>query len=140
MQGFVGQQLTGPQSASKPHAGSASHEAGANAEQPGSTAAQLIPELVATPGTDVTVFQRTAQWIARASNKSYGEAERERVCGNLVRRAGCVVGDEQGAALDALQRLHGTRCGRVSPENGPVQVEQKAVVTRSEGFHVRPTR
>lgn len=37
----------------------------------GSTAVQVIPELIKTIGTDVTVFQRTAQWIVEAPNHDY---------------------------------------------------------------------
>ncbi len=44
----------------------------------GSSAAQLIPELINTPGTDVTVFQRTAQWLVEAKNKAYSEADKQR--------------------------------------------------------------
>jgi cation diffusion facilitator CzcD-associated flavoprotein CzcO len=41
----------------------------------GSTAAQFIPELINTEGTDVTVFQRTAQWITKAENKPYTQKD-----------------------------------------------------------------
>jgi len=44
----------------------------------GSTAAQCIPELINTEGTDVTVFQRTAQWLVEAKNKSYTEQDKKR--------------------------------------------------------------
>ncbi len=44
----------------------------------GSSAAQLIPELIDTQGTDVTVFQRTAQWIVKTENKPYSDADKDR--------------------------------------------------------------
>lgn len=44
----------------------------------GSSAAQLIPELINTSGTDVTVFQRTAQWLVDAPNRAYSETDRQR--------------------------------------------------------------
>lgn len=44
----------------------------------GSTAAQCIPELINTEGTDVTVFQRTAQWLVEANNKPYTEDDKQR--------------------------------------------------------------
>lgn len=44
----------------------------------GSSAAQLIPELINTPGTDVTVFQRTPQWLVEAKNKPYTDAQKKR--------------------------------------------------------------
>lgn len=47
----------------------------------GSTASQLIPELINTEGTDVTVFQRTAQWIIHTPNPPFSERTR-----NLFRR------------------------------------------------------
>jgi len=37
----------------------------------GSTASQIIPELINSEGTKVTVFQRTPQWIVHADNKDY---------------------------------------------------------------------
>jgi cation diffusion facilitator CzcD-associated flavoprotein CzcO len=42
----------------------------------GSTACQAIPELIDLPGTDVTVFQRTPQWIVPVSNRAFTEAEK----------------------------------------------------------------
>lgn len=42
----------------------------------GSSATQLIPEMINTPGTDVTVFQRTPQWIVDAPNKPYSEQDK----------------------------------------------------------------
>lgn len=44
----------------------------------GSTAAQVIPELVNTGGTQVHVFQRTPQWIVNVPDKKYNEADREK--------------------------------------------------------------
>lgn len=44
----------------------------------GSSAAQLIPELINTPNTDVTVFQRTAQWLVKAENRAYTDADKAR--------------------------------------------------------------
>lgn len=43
----------------------------------GSSAAQLIPELINSPGTDVTVFQRTAQWLVEAKNKPYSDKQQQ---------------------------------------------------------------
>jgi len=43
----------------------------------GSTAAQIIPELIKLPNTDVTVFQRTPQWIVHAENKDYSAAQKQ---------------------------------------------------------------
>lgn len=42
----------------------------------GSTATQLIPELINTEGSDVTVFQRTAQWIIHTPNPPFSERTR----------------------------------------------------------------
>jgi len=44
----------------------------------GSSATQFIPELINMEGTDVTVFQRTAQWIVKTENKDYCEADKQR--------------------------------------------------------------
>ncbi len=44
----------------------------------GSTAAQLIPEIVKRPNSDVTVFQRTPQWITRVEDKVFTEQEKQR--------------------------------------------------------------
>jgi len=44
----------------------------------GSSATQLIPELINTDGTDVTVFQRTAQWLVDAPNRPYNEDDKQR--------------------------------------------------------------
>jgi cation diffusion facilitator CzcD-associated flavoprotein CzcO len=43
----------------------------------GSTASQVIPELIKMPGTDVTVFQRTAQWIVEAPNRDYSAGDKK---------------------------------------------------------------
>lgn len=42
----------------------------------GSSAAQLIPELINTEGTNVTVFQRTPQWLIKVENKLYSEKQK----------------------------------------------------------------
>lgn len=44
----------------------------------GSSATQLIPELINSKGTDVTVFQRTAQWLVEAPNKEYTASDKKR--------------------------------------------------------------
>lgn len=44
----------------------------------GSSAAQLIPELINTQGTDVTVFQRTPQWLVEAKNQPYSDDDKKR--------------------------------------------------------------
>jgi len=44
----------------------------------GSSATQLIPELINSEGTDVTVFQRTAQWLVEAPNKGYDAKDKKR--------------------------------------------------------------
>lgn len=44
----------------------------------GSTASQCIPELINTEGTEVTVFQRTPQWLVEAKNKPYTEKDKQR--------------------------------------------------------------
>ena len=44
----------------------------------GSSAAQLIPELINTPDTDVTVFQRTPQWVIKLENKPYSEKQKQK--------------------------------------------------------------
>ncbi len=44
----------------------------------GSSAAQYIPELVGLEGADVTVFQRTPQWIVNTENRSYSEKEKQK--------------------------------------------------------------
>lgn len=48
----------------------------------GSTAVQVIPELINTEGTDVTVFQRTAQWIVEAPNHDYTNEDKARFRAN----------------------------------------------------------
>lgn len=42
----------------------------------GSTSAQLAPELIKLPGTQVSVFQRTAHWIIRIKDKVYSDREK----------------------------------------------------------------
>lgn len=42
----------------------------------GSSGVQLIPELINTEGTDVTVFQRTPQWLVEMKNKDYSDKEK----------------------------------------------------------------
>jgi cation diffusion facilitator CzcD-associated flavoprotein CzcO len=44
----------------------------------GSSACQIVPELLARPGTEVTVFQRTAQWIVKMENRRFSAAEKQR--------------------------------------------------------------
>ncbi|HEY9037077.1 MAG TPA: NAD(P)/FAD-dependent oxidoreductase [Pseudomonadales bacterium] len=44
----------------------------------GSSAVQLIPELINTAGTEVTVFQRTPQWIVHVDNKVYDDKAKQR--------------------------------------------------------------
>ncbi len=44
----------------------------------GSSATQMIPELINMEGTDVSVFQRTAQWIVHTENKPYSEKQKQR--------------------------------------------------------------
>lgn len=44
----------------------------------GSTATQAIPELIDLPGTDVTVFQRTAQWIIEVPDRDFTAADKAR--------------------------------------------------------------
>jgi cation diffusion facilitator CzcD-associated flavoprotein CzcO len=44
----------------------------------GSTACQVIPELVDMEGTSVTVFQRTAQWIVETKDKLFTDKQKER--------------------------------------------------------------
>jgi len=44
----------------------------------GSSATQLIPELINSEDTDVTVFQRTPQWLVEAPNQEYSEADKKR--------------------------------------------------------------
>jgi cation diffusion facilitator CzcD-associated flavoprotein CzcO len=42
----------------------------------GSTAAQAIPELINLPGTKVTIFQRTAQWLIPAKDRSFDDKDK----------------------------------------------------------------
>ena len=44
----------------------------------GSTAVQVISELVDYPGTQVNVFQRTPQWIFNAPNSRFSEKQKQR--------------------------------------------------------------
>lgn len=44
----------------------------------GSTAAQIIPELVKLEGTNVTVFQRTPQWTVSMEDRGFSDAEKLR--------------------------------------------------------------
>ena len=76
----------------------------------GSTASQLIPELINTQGTDVTVFQRTAQWLVEAKNKPYTAADQQRYREkpsrmNLVRNIALSVFAQGTAALVSDSRL-----------------------------------
>jgi cation diffusion facilitator CzcD-associated flavoprotein CzcO len=43
----------------------------------GSTASQIIPQLVAMADTDVTVFQRTAQWTVKMENRIFTDKEKQ---------------------------------------------------------------
>lgn len=43
----------------------------------GSSATQLIPKLINTPGTRVTVFQRTPQWVVKVENEAYSAEEQQ---------------------------------------------------------------
>lgn len=43
----------------------------------GSSAAQLIPELIDMPGTTVTVMQRSAHWIVKLESTPYSEKEKQ---------------------------------------------------------------
>jgi cation diffusion facilitator CzcD-associated flavoprotein CzcO len=70
----------------------------------GSSATQLIPELINSEGTDVTVFQRTAQWLVEAPNKEYTEADKKRFREkpsrmNLVRNISLAVFAQGTSAL-----------------------------------------
>ena len=51
----------------------------------GSSAAQLIPELINMEGTDVTVFQRTPQWIIELANKPYTEKQKAKFRAQPIR-------------------------------------------------------
>ena len=44
----------------------------------GSTACQIIPELVKLEGSDVTVFQRTPQWTVSMGDRDFSEDEKRR--------------------------------------------------------------
>ena len=48
----------------------------------GSSAAQLIPELINRGDTDVTVFQRTPQYLVKVNNKIYSEKQKEKFRNN----------------------------------------------------------
>lgn len=50
----------------------------------GSTASQCIPRLIDTKDTEVSVFQRTPQWIIPFPQKDYTEKEKQRVKDNPV--------------------------------------------------------
>ena len=70
----------------------------------GSSAAQIIPELIKLPGTDVTVFQRTAQWIIHTDNKIYTEADKKRFRekpfrSQLIRRLSLFIFEQGTTAL-----------------------------------------
>ncbi len=43
----------------------------------GSSAAQLIPELINTEGTQISVFQRSAHWLVNFESKAYSEKEKQ---------------------------------------------------------------
>lgn len=43
----------------------------------GSTASQILPELVNKKGTQVTVFQRTPQWISHMENRVFSDKEKQ---------------------------------------------------------------
>jgi cation diffusion facilitator CzcD-associated flavoprotein CzcO len=44
----------------------------------GSSACQIVPELVARKGNEVMVFQRTAQWIVKMENRRFSDLEKQR--------------------------------------------------------------
>ncbi|GAA5317653.1 MAG: NAD(P)/FAD-dependent oxidoreductase [Candidatus Pelagadaptatus aseana] len=48
----------------------------------GSTATQVIPRLINTEGTEVSVFQRTPQWIIPFPQKDYSDKDKQRVRNN----------------------------------------------------------
>lgn len=43
----------------------------------GSTATQIIPELVKLAGSKISVFQRTAQWIVKMDNRDFSDKEKQ---------------------------------------------------------------
>lgn len=44
----------------------------------GSSASQLIPELINTPGTQVSVFQRNPQWLVRLKDKQFSAQDKQK--------------------------------------------------------------
>lgn len=79
----------------------------------GSTACQVIPELVGMAGTEVTVFQRTPQWTAFMENREFADWEKERFAKQpwrmkLIRKLSEFVYSRGTAALagdSAIDRL-----------------------------------
>lgn len=70
----------------------------------GSSAVQFIPELINTPGTDVTVFQRTPQWLVKTENKHYSEEDKMRFRKkpfrmNLIRKISLTIFEQGTTAL-----------------------------------------
>ena len=77
----------------------------------GSSACQIIPELVALDGTEVTVFQRTAQWIVSMENRCFSEEEKRRFRTQpwrmkLIRRQSALVYGQGTAALTSTSRFY----------------------------------
>ena len=70
----------------------------------GSTASQVIPELVATPGTAVSIFQRTAQWTVSMADRQFEAWEQQRFARQpwrmrLIRKLSAFVYSRGTAAL-----------------------------------------
>lgn len=70
----------------------------------GSSAAQLIPKLINTKDTQVTVFQRTPQWIVHMADRQFSEDEKQRFTKQpwrmkLIRKMSAIVYSQGTQAL-----------------------------------------
>lgn len=70
----------------------------------GSTASQVIPELVAMSGTQVSIFQRTAQWTVSMADRPFEDWEKQRFAKQpwrmrLIRKLSAFVYSRGTAAL-----------------------------------------
>lgn len=77
----------------------------------GSSATQLIPKLIDLPGSDVAVFQRTAQWIVKLEGSVYSERQKAKFRQSprkmrTLKNSILWVYDKATTALTSQSRVH----------------------------------
>lgn len=111
----------------------------------GSTAAQVIPELVNTAGTEVSVFQRTPQWTVSMEDHQFSDEEKQRFARSpwrmgLIRKMSAFVYSRGTAALtgdswfDRLTHKIMAWNGRKTIENAVADPELRARLTPDYEF------